>query len=63
MTNRQWLESLNDEDFLKECAYITLYHCAHCIYAKVACLNVPYTCEQAQAKWLNEEHKEEENDK
>lgn len=58
MTNREWLESLSEEDFLKEC--ITIYHCARCPYAKVACCNVPYNCEQARAKWLNEEHKEDE---
>lgn len=56
MTNRKWLESLSDEDFLKECN--TIYSCAHCIYSGVSCLNAPYTCEQAHVKWLKEEHKE-----
>lgn len=56
MTNRQWLESLSDEAFLRECANMAWCRCAYCIYAKGDCLKIPITCKQAQVKWLNSEH-------
>ena len=63
MTNREWLESLSYETFLRECSNMSWCKCAHCIYEKVDCLKIPETCEQAQVKWLKQEHKEAINDK
>lgn len=58
MTNREWLATLNDKDFLEACERMTLYPCTCCIYAEVTCSNIPYTCEREQVKWLKAEHKD-----
>ena len=58
MTNREWIESLEDEDFLEVCERMVLCDCACCIYGKEDCSNMPNDCVERQVKWLNAEHKE-----
>lgn len=58
MTNREWIESLNDTDFLKACERIVICDRTCCIYAEVDCSNIPHGCVEGQVKWLNAEHKE-----
>lgn len=58
MTNREWLESLQDNDFLEACERMVLCDCTCCIYAKVDCSNIPHVCKEEQVKWLNAEHKD-----
>lgn len=55
MTNRQWLQNLTDEELLK--------------YLNIPCLEIRnskcpegLTCKNCQIKWLNDEHKEDDND-
>lgn len=58
MTNREWIESLKDADFLEACERMVLSDCACCIYAKEDCSHMPHDCVERQVKWLNAEHKE-----
>lgn len=58
MTNREWIESLEDADFLEACEKMVLFDCECCIYAEVDCSNIPHTCNEGQVKWLNAEYKE-----
>ena len=52
MTNREWLDSLSDEDFMK----IMWLSCKCCIYSDTEC---DLSCAISRAKWLQAEHKEE----
>lgn len=58
MTNREWIESLEDADFIEACERMVLRDCTCCIYAEVDCSNIPHGCVEGQVKWLNAEHKE-----
>ena len=56
MTNREWLESLSDEELAKQ---ILERKCTHCVCRAAgaeACINT--TCDIAIANWLQAEHKE-----
>lgn len=54
-TNRQWLESLSDEQFLKKICLIerTCGCCAYYYYD-----NCYHDCTNGRSKWLQAEHKE-----
>ena len=61
MTNREWLESLSNDDlarqFIKatsDCRRI----CSASVYSTCGISTVGYTCTDGMAMWLNEEHKE-----
>lgn len=56
MTNRQWLESLSDENFINN----TSFACLNCIYADVCMSDGMYDCYEGQIKWLQAEHEEKE---
>lgn len=58
MTNREWLQTLTDEEFTK----IILYSCECCIGRgnKKKCLAQP-SCREGMLKWLKQEHKEDDN--
>lgn len=58
MTNREWIESLDDTDFLKACVRMVAFDCVCCVYAEEACYAKPHDCVEGQVKWLNAEHKE-----
>lgn len=53
MTNREWLQTLSDEEFEK----ITWLSCKCCIYGGTECGELP--CAIGRAEWLQAEHKEE----
>lgn len=53
MTNREWIESLSDEEFAK----ITWLSCKCCIYGSTEC---ELSCAIGRAEWLQAEHKEKE---
>ena len=57
MTNREWLESLSDEELAKN-----LVSCKYCIY-RVSCREYPITrgCYRGHYEWLQAEHKEKED--
>lgn len=54
MTNREWINQFNDEDFaqLDLCAYITrgAHYCT------------THHCDDCKLQWLKEEHKESEEE-
>lgn len=56
MTNREYLRTLTDEELLK---IIYIY----CAAMKGGECPKTLTCKGCQLKWLNEEHKESDNDK
>lgn len=56
MTNHEWLQTLTPEELLKN-VYI---RCVSIIEGE--CPN-GLTCKECQLKWLNDEHKEGDNDK
>lgn len=60
MTNRQWLESLSDEEFIKEypvsCAGYPV-SCACCPARKI-CDKTTIPCNEVLKIWLRQEHKE-----
>lgn len=58
MTNREWIESLEDADFLEACVRMVLCVRTCCIYAEEDCSNIPHVCKEGQVKWLNAEYKE-----
>lgn len=55
MTNREWLQTLNDEEFTQ----IMWYSCECCVaYGnREKCLN-DMDCRDGRLKWLKQEHKE-----
>lgn len=55
MTNREWLESLSDEDFA-----FFLGGCDFCVYKDIPQCFKTNTCVSGQVKWLKAEHKDEE---
>ena len=56
MTNREWLESLSDEEFEMVLSNYACEPCDYCILEKYTCRGM--TCKQAGLKWLQSEHKE-----
>ena len=55
MTNRQWLETLTDDELLNNIyIYCVVMHDGGC--PKVL------SCRECQREWLNAEHKEDNND-
>lgn len=44
MTNREWIESLDDTDFLKACVRMVAFDCVCCVYAEEACYAKPHDC-------------------
>ena len=58
MTNRQWLESLGDENFVKE--VFSMIGCSHCVNGPAYCYKQSSLaqCEQKQIEWLQSEHEE-----
>ncbi len=54
MTNREWLESLSDEELAEK-----LYDCSECIFDG-SCIG-EYYCEDGHLKWLRAEHEETNN--
>lgn len=60
MTNREWLESLSDEEFVE----IMIYSCRSCVGdgSLEKCQRQP-SCKDGKLKWLQEKHKETTNDK
>lgn len=61
MTNRQWLESLSDEEFVDKLFYLFV--------TSGICEHVPdkecdeyYGCQECRLAWLQAEHKEDTND-
>lgn len=58
VTNRQWLESLSDEDFAKVWVDNAGRYCAYCIYNGYGCED---NCVEGHMQWLKAEHKEQEN--
>lgn len=56
MTNRKWIESLNDEEFVE----IMIYSCRSCVGdgSLENCCKHP-SCKDGKIKWLQKEHKEE----
>ena len=57
-TNRQWLESLTDEELVKvfnidDCCYCPIHNIEH-----KSCWENTGTCIEEQIKWLKQEHKE-----
>lgn len=57
MTNREWLESLSDEEFVR----IVCYSCKCCVGQSdfEECLKQS-SCYEGRAEWLKKEHKEDE---
>lgn len=55
MTNREWLESLSDEELAE-----TLYSCTVCARknTRFCCDNIEKTCSKGVQEWLKQEHKE-----
>ncbi len=56
MTNREWLESLSDEELSRQ---LLERKCTHCICegpGGIACINT--TCDIATQKWLQAEHED-----
>lgn len=51
MTNREWLESLSDEELAK-----IIRHCRMCVHLGEECLtNKPYDCNSGNVLWLQSE--------
>jgi hypothetical protein len=50
MTNREWLNTLSNEDF----AYLT--PCEICAYAGKGCMEHDGNCFEGCLKWLEQEH-------
>lgn len=58
MTNREWLESLSDEEFVKE---ISKSRCERCFLTTKQCLKeTAISCNRARVMWLSAEHKDKE---
>ena len=56
MTNREWLETLSDNELLK-----VIYIC--CVAMNGGECPEGMTCRGCQIKWLNDEHRDGNNDK
>lgn len=56
MTNRQWLETCTDDELLNN-----IYICCVVMHDR-GCPKV-LSCRECQREWLNQQHKEVENDK
>lgn len=62
MTNREWLESLSDE----EVARCMKHSCLYCIFhvgLGVCTASPGYSCQNGIALWLQKEHKEKNNER
>ena len=59
MTNREWLNTLSDEEFVE----IMIYSCRSCVGdgSLEKCHRQP-SCKDGKLKWLHEKHKENNND-
>ena len=54
MTNREWLESLSDEELAKR-----MTGCVKCSFCDVC--HGDYNCDVGHLKWLQTEHKDKED--
>lgn len=63
MTNREYLESLSDEEFATQMLH--LHDCWYCSRrGSLSCLNddePPFTCIEGKKEWLQAEHEEDDN--
>ena len=58
MTNREWLETLPDEEFVK----VMCGSCRNCVANDNIKECEAISCRDGRIKWLQEEHKESDND-
>ena len=56
MTNREWLESLSDEELARQLLERKCTHCICKVAGGNACINT--NCYVATEKWLKDEHEE-----
>ncbi len=59
MTNREWLESLSDEEFAK--FMMRADRCNYCVGDDGECFTYNKPCYKGKYMWLQAEHKEQEN--
>lgn len=59
MTNRQWLESLSDEELAKVIVHGYMHELFCDIDLSIACTGEPNQCDKCAKAWLQAEHKEE----
>lgn len=57
MTNREWLESLSDEEFVQIMCYSCNCCVGHSLMYKGKCGKI--SCRDGRIEWLKQEHKEE----
>ena len=60
MTNREWLESLSDEELAKELDKDCKHFCKR-FDAQVKCFKSYEECVKGRLEWLQAEHKEKED--
>lgn len=61
MTNREYLNSLSDEEFAHD--VLSGYVCCYCVHDRRQCKahnGVLHDCDKGIEKWLKREHKDEE---